>query len=146
MSDGKLPVKDLLRCCKEKGLRYIAITDHDTFNGVLQVESFEDEGMVIIPGIEMSSFSVSEQQIHVTGYFPSSTDFHSFQNYLNQFVYKMRYNNGVVIRNRVERCKRILSKMAGAGYTVPYSMIEEKAKQSAPSLPIIAECLVVELH
>ena len=105
MSDGRLPVKELLHRCKEQGLRYIAITDLDTFNGVLQLESFEYEGMTIIPGIEMSSFSSSEKQIHVTGYFPSTSNLHSFQDYLNKFVFKTRYNNGIEIRNRVERCK-----------------------------------------
>ena len=44
---------------------------------------------------------------------------------------------------RIERCKRILKKLGDAGYVVPYSMIEERTKNCAPSLPIISDCLIV---
>lgn len=90
LSDGKMSVVELLKFCKQRKLDYIAITDHDTMNGVLQLESQEVEGMIVIPGIEMSSYSENEKQIHVTGYFPMTTDFRSFQEYLNQFVVRMR--------------------------------------------------------
>lgn len=43
---------------------------------------------------------------------------------------------------RIERCKRILKKLGDAGYVVPYSMIEERTKNCAPSLPIISDCLI----
>ena len=90
LSDGKMSVRELLTFCKQRQLDYIAITDHDTVNGVLQLESQTYDGMVVIPGIEMSSYSENEKQIHVTGYFPISADFKSFQSYLNQFVFKRR--------------------------------------------------------
>ena len=90
LSDGKMSVRELLTFCKQRQLDYIAITDHDTVNGVLQLESQTYDGMVVIPGIEMSSYSENEKQIDVTGYFPISADFKSFQSYLNQFVFKRR--------------------------------------------------------
>lgn len=48
-----------------------------------------------------------------------------------------------VLSSRIERCKRILKNLETAGYVVPYSMIEERTKNCAPSLPIISDCLIV---
>ena len=90
MSDGKLSVQELLHQCKQCNLRCVAITDHDTVKGVLALSSFEEEGMTILPGIEMSSFSETENQIHITGYFPRTADFRSIQSYLDGFVRQKR--------------------------------------------------------
>lgn len=90
MSDGKLSVQELLHQCKERNLRCVAITDHDTVKGVLALSSFEEDGMTILPGIEMSSFSETENQIHITGYFPQTADFRSIQSYLDGFVRQKR--------------------------------------------------------
>lgn len=90
MSDGKLSVQELLHQCKERNLRCVAITDHDTVKGVLALSSFEEDGMTILPGIEISSFSETENQIHITGYFPQTADFRSIQSYLDGFVRQKR--------------------------------------------------------
>lgn len=50
-----------------------------------------------------------------------------------------------MIHFRENRCKTILQKLSADGMNIPYSAIEAKTKNCYPSLPIIAECLVVSI-
>lgn len=49
-SDGELNVIDLVKQAKEKDLKYIAITDHNTLNAYLQTDILKEE--IVIPAIE----------------------------------------------------------------------------------------------
>ncbi|OIJ18981.1 phosphatase [Anaerobacillus alkalidiazotrophicus] len=67
-SDGGYSPKELVRKCKEVGLEYIAITDHDTVSGVKEaIVEGERLGITVINGIE---FSTKENGIgvHILGY------------------------------------------------------------------------------
>ncbi|WP_319378133.1 PHP domain-containing protein [uncultured Methanocorpusculum sp.] len=54
-ADGKCPVKDVITKAKERGLDAIAITDHDTTEGAKQALALKKPGILIIPGIEVST-------------------------------------------------------------------------------------------
>ena len=71
-------------------MKVVAITDHDTVNGVLQLHSFCDNEMAVIGGVELSAYSETEPQIHLTGYFPKTTDFSSLQNRLGERIRSIR--------------------------------------------------------
>lgn len=69
-SDGKLTPEELIAAAKAAGLRYIAITDHDTVDGVAHL--YENnylpcKGIRIIPGLEFSAHHPT-QEIHILGY------------------------------------------------------------------------------
>ena len=69
-SDGKMTPEELVAAAKEAGLRYIAITDHDTVDGVTHL--YEEgllpaKGIGIIPGIEFSAHH-EKREIHILGY------------------------------------------------------------------------------
>ena len=54
-SDGTLAPRDVTSLAAMKGLKAIAITDHDTMAGLLEAgEAGELLGVTIIPGIEIS--------------------------------------------------------------------------------------------
>ena len=114
-------------------MHVIAITDHDTVKGVLQVVDRVQDGMAIIPGMELSAYSTTEPQIHLACYFPKESNLQLLMDELDSIVKDVR----------VKRCTTILEKLSHAGYVIPYSEIEEKTKDRYPSLPLIAECLVV---
>ena len=68
-SDGTYSVKELVHYAKEKGLDVIALTDHDSMNGVLEATLTGIKlGIKVIPGIELSTFRNNES-VHVLGYF-----------------------------------------------------------------------------
>lgn len=69
-SDGLLTPEELVQAAKEAGLNYIAITDHDTVDGIRQLYEaglYPNAGIKIIPGIEFSAHH-DTSEIHILGY------------------------------------------------------------------------------
>lgn len=67
-SDGDCSAEFLLRRAKKKGLRTLAITDHDTVRGYLAALEIADEvGIKLIPGVEVSC-QWSSREVHILAY------------------------------------------------------------------------------
>ncbi|WP_295919432.1 PHP domain-containing protein [Anaerovibrio lipolyticus] len=69
-SDGRLTPEELVDAAKAAGLNYIAITDHDTVDGIRQLYEaglYPAKGIKIIPGIEFSAHH-ELHEIHILGY------------------------------------------------------------------------------
>ena len=69
-SDGTLSPEELLAEAKNLGLVYLAITDHDTVDGVKFLYEnglYPGKGIKIIPGVEFSANN-SEHDVHLVGY------------------------------------------------------------------------------
>lgn len=66
-SDGSLSPSEVVRCADEKGLKAIALTDHDTVSGIDEALSASvNLELEVIPGIEVSCY-YSDVEIHVLG-------------------------------------------------------------------------------
>src|SRR5438105_5763651 len=68
-SDGRLSPTEVVNAAAERGLRAIAITDHDVTCGVEEAAAVAPSGLEIIPGIEMTASWHGPRAIHVLGYF-----------------------------------------------------------------------------
>ena len=70
-SDGDLSPQELIKLAIDKGIGTIAITDHDTIEGIKNVNRSEkiilDSGIEIINGIELSA-KVNRGRMHILGY------------------------------------------------------------------------------
>ena len=69
-SDGKLTPEELVAQAKAAGLKYIAITDHDTVDGVRYLYEnggYPTRGIHVIPGIEFSAHH-PVHEIHILGF------------------------------------------------------------------------------
>ena len=68
-SDGRLTPTDLVLMAARQGLKTIALTDHDTTDGLPEayVAARGVPGLRIIPGIELSA-DVPGDEVHVLGY------------------------------------------------------------------------------
>ncbi|MBQ7364224.1 MAG: PHP domain-containing protein [Clostridia bacterium] len=67
-SDGSLPPKELVALAKESGLSAIALSDHDTTDGIDEAtEAAKQLGIELIPAIEFSV--VSDTETHIIGLF-----------------------------------------------------------------------------
>lgn len=69
-SDGSFSPEELLAAAKKIGLTYLAITDHDTVDGVKYLYEnglYPDKGINFIPGVEFSA-SNPEHDVHIVGY------------------------------------------------------------------------------
>ena len=66
-SDGALSPAELVQLCFERGLRTIAITDHDTTFGLPEAQIYACKlGMKLINGIELGT-QYMEDEVHILG-------------------------------------------------------------------------------
>lgn len=68
-SDGKFSPKEVVKKAYDRGVKYLALTDHDTLSGIAEAkEEAEKLGLNFIPGIELST-TYKDETIHILGYF-----------------------------------------------------------------------------
>jgi predicted metal-dependent phosphoesterase TrpH len=74
-SDGRLSPTEAVHEAATRGLRAIAITDHDVLSGVDEATAAGERlGIEVVPGIEMSARWDGHRAVHVLGYFVDSAD------------------------------------------------------------------------
>lgn len=67
-SDGSMTPRELVRHAKESGLSAVAVSDHDTADGVKEaMAAGRDCGVEVVPAIELSA--KSDTETHILGYF-----------------------------------------------------------------------------
>jgi predicted metal-dependent phosphoesterase TrpH len=68
-SDGRLGPTALVRAAQEAGIGVLAVTDHDTVDGLAEAEAeARAAGLRLIPGIELSTYW-RRVELHILGYF-----------------------------------------------------------------------------
>lgn len=75
LSDGSVGIEELISLAKRRGLKAIAITDHDTFAGAVRgVNIGRRLGMTVIPGAELSTRDAKTgRKVHILCYNCTST-------------------------------------------------------------------------
>ncbi|HZK24628.1 MAG TPA: PHP domain-containing protein, partial [Oscillospiraceae bacterium] len=129
-SDGILSAAAVVELAQAKGLAAMAITDHDTVDGVQEAQSRGRKiGVKIIPGVEMSTEHQS-REIHILGFYidPQSK-------ILNQLLQQLR-------SSRYERMKKMVSILRNLGYRIDIQEVLQKSGDAAPSRPHVARVLV----
>jgi hypothetical protein len=67
-SDGECSVSELAKQIKEKGLKYCALTDHNSVVGVQElIEALDGSGIIVIPATELTA-EYNDNEIHVLIY------------------------------------------------------------------------------
>lgn len=82
-SDGSMTPEELVLHAKESGLSAVAVSDHDTSDGVKQaMKTGAEIGIEVIPAIELSA--KSDTETHILGYFidPDSPDLTAAVDYI----------------------------------------------------------------
>ena len=114
-SDGTDSIDDLLKKVNKSKIKKIAITDHDTTNGLEEIISKGNQmGIEVIPGIEISSFDFKRnRQVHILGY-----NFNIPDIYLEKFTSPIRIQRK---KTAIEMVNRIIK----AGYKISYERVYE---------------------
>lgn len=95
-SDGLLNIEEVIKLAEQRELNTIAITDHDTVQGLLDLEqSGLSYTLQVINGIELST--VYKVPIHILGY---GIDIHN--EHLNQLLFDIK-------NNRIREIKKVIS-------------------------------------
>ena len=102
-SDGTYSVKELMDYAHEKNLAAIALTDHDTVDGLDEASSYVKENypdMELVPGIEFSTVEEGKD-VHIVGLY---IDHHNeeFKKKLGQFIDSRTIRNKKMCRNLSE--------------------------------------------
>ena len=129
-SDGLLAPAEVVRVALEKGLSAIAITDHDTTDGLDEaLAAARGHELEVIPGIELSAEQGS-REVHILGY------------YVNHRDRDLQEKLKVLRRARRERARKMVGKLAGMGLPVSWERVLEIAgDSSAFGRPHVARAL-----
>lgn len=105
-SDSLLTPTELIRYAKEKGLKAIALTDHDTINGLDEAMAEGQRiGMEVIPGIEITTV-VEGCDVHIIGLLFDPKD-----EELNEHLKEMA-------RTRAQRNVQMIGQIAASGVNI----------------------------
>lgn len=133
-SDGTLSARDTVAAALARGLRLLAITDHDTTEGVSEaVEAAQGTELTLVPGVELSADTETED-IHVLGYF------------VNPLAPEIQQALAGLRETRQARNERILARLRALGAPVAPARVQEIARRGSVGRPHIAAALVEAGH
>lgn len=117
-SDGSLSPKELVKLAKDINLSAVAITDHDTVDGLDEAILYGKEyDIKVVPGVELST-DYEGKDIHLVGLFIDHKN-ENFSTKLKDFV-----------DSRVIRNQKMCEKLTNAGIPVKYEDLISHFKES----------------
>ncbi len=127
-SDGKHTPEEIVVMAAAQGLRVIALTDHDTTDGVDEaVRAGEEKGIRVIPGIEIS---VEERGVHILGYGIDHKN-----SALLEALEKARVS-------RISGAQKMVENLRGAGFVVEWDDVVREQKGPTVARPHIARAIL----
>ena len=131
VSDGVLSPEELVDHAARKGLRFLAITDHDATDGLTSAieRAKQHPSLKVIPGVELSA-DVEGSEVHILGYLDNFEEA-EFQGEMKKF------RDG-----RVGRAQGMVEKLNSLGLEVEWDRVREIAGDGAVGRPHVAQALV----
>lgn len=133
-SDGTWSPADLVEHAVGLGLRQIAITDHDTVDGIKIGMQVARERLEIIPGIEFNTMLRSSggeaQDVHILGYFIDTNS---------------RELKDAIVRQqkaRFEQAETAVAKLQAAGIAITMAQVQEIAGHGSIGKPHLTKAIV----
>lgn len=129
-SDGRLAPGDLVRHAHAHGVRVMALSDHDTTDGVAEAQRVGEQlGVRVIPAIELST-DLPGASIHVLGLFLEHED-DAFQTTIRGFR-----------ETRLTRAAEMVDALTRLGMPITLERVLEIAGEGSVGRPHVAEALL----
>jgi predicted metal-dependent phosphoesterase TrpH len=129
-SDGTLSPAEVVRLAAERDLAGIALTDHDTFEGLDEAAATADElGLELVPGIEFSA-EYDGASLHILGYWVDPDD-GAIDDELRRLT-----------ETRERRGELIVEKLRGLGFDISFDRVRALAAGRTIARPHIANAMV----
>ncbi len=130
-SDGRLTPTELIDLVAGKGLKVVALTDHDSTEGLAEAldAARNYPELRVIPGIELST-DIPGNEIHILAYFIQYGD-EDLQSTLRGFR-----------EGRVDRGKKMVEKLQSIGLEIEWERVQEIAGDGSVGRPHIALAMV----
>ncbi|MCA0454813.1 MAG: PHP domain-containing protein [Chloroflexi bacterium] len=132
-SDGQLRPADVVQLARKNHLNTIAITDHDTTDGVEEACQVANNSPVVIAGIELSA-EENDTDVHMLGYYVQPENA-GFKVALSQFQH-----------DRLNRGEAMVAKLAALGKPVSWARVLELADGGSVGRPHVARAMVEARH
>jgi predicted metal-dependent phosphoesterase TrpH len=134
-SDGRKTPAELADIAHRNGLRVMALTDHDSLEGMAEMRAalVRYPEITLVPGVELST-DIPGNEIHILGYWVDELD-PAFQAQLARFR-----------DARVGRGRAMVDKLAALGVPVSWERVQEIAGDAAIGRPHVAQALVEAGH
>ena len=128
-SDGRATPAELVALAKAADLQAVAVTDHDTLDGIAAAQAAADEaGITLVPGIELSTID-GTREIHLLGLHLDRTD--------------VLASELVAVQSaRVDRASEMVVRLNKLGMPVTMEMVRQEAGDGAVGRPHVARALV----
>ena len=130
-SDGRYSPAEIVRTAVTAGLTVIALTDHDTIDGLVPAieAAREFPALTLIPGVELST-DIPNGEVHVLGYFIEYSD--------QEFKVSLeRMRN-----SRANRADKMVAKLKELGCNIELERVKEIAGNGALGRAHIAQALL----
>src|SRR2546428_12151944 len=129
-SDGTFTPTELIALARDRGLDGVAVTDHDTTNGIVEAGAAgAGAGVEVVPGVELSTVRDGEG-VHILCYFMDLAH--------PEFMAELQRLRD----DRFGRGERMVSKLQELGYPVTFERVREIAKGGNIIRPHVAQALV----
>lgn len=129
-SDGTKSPTELVALASKTGVSALAITDHDTMDGVAEAMAVADEyGVEVIPGLEVSVIH-EKKPLHILGYYLDTAD------------KTLASALGILQKAREERNTKIILKLQSLGIAATVEELEEISGQGQTGRPHVAKLLM----
>jgi predicted metal-dependent phosphoesterase TrpH len=130
-SDGTLSPRELVRAAVKRGVRVLAITDHDSTDGLAEAldEAAKHPPLTIVPGLEINC-DVPGAEVHVLGY---CVDYDAA--WFQEFLRDQR-------AERVARVHRIAARLAELGMPIDPADVFAIVKEGSAGRPHVAQVMV----
>jgi predicted metal-dependent phosphoesterase TrpH len=130
-SDGRLTPAEVVKEAAERGLKFIALADHDTIEGIAPALAAAKgfPNLKLIPAVEIST-DIPAGEVHVLGYFFDYTS--------RELGAKLdRFRN-----SRLNRAKGMVAKLDKLGIHLDWQRVEQIAGSSVMGRPHIAQAML----
>jgi predicted metal-dependent phosphoesterase TrpH len=129
-SDGALSPRELVRLAARQGVRVLAVTDHDSTDGLAEaMEEAARHGIEIVPGLELNC-DVPGSEVHVLGYF---VDWGA--DWFQAFLREQR-------AERTARVHRIVARLTELGMPLTAEEVFAICGEGSPGRPHVAQAMV----
>jgi len=130
-SDGTLPPAELVRAAVKRGVRVLAITDHDSTDGLAAAreEAARHPTLTIVPGLEINC-DVPGAEVHVLGYYVDDA-----AAWFQEFLREQR-------AERVARVHRIAARLAELGMPIDPADVFALVQEGSAGRPHVAQVMV----
>jgi predicted metal-dependent phosphoesterase TrpH len=129
-SDGTLPPAEVVALAARRDLAGLALTDHDTFEGLVEAADAADEvGLDFVPGIEFSA-EYDGASLHILGYWVDPEN-----EAVNRELDRLT-------ATRFRRGELIVEKLQELGFDISFERVRQIAGGQTIARPHIAQAMV----